>query len=101
MTGYRSQSVILSSLALGKLAHVKHIFELDLTLIFLELWIDTGNIVNFFESIEREYEYVGQPVKVESFGSLSLGLAVGTLPFIFDHFFLAVYLEAIFNAWLN
>lgn len=101
VAGDSSQFVLLPDLTLGELAHVENIFEPDLALILLELRVDTGSIVNFFESVKRQYEYIGQPMKVESLDSVSLGLALGTLPFVFDHFFLAVHLEAIFNAWLN
>lgn len=101
VAGYSSQSVLLPDLTLGELAHVEDVFEPDLALILLELRIDTGSIVNFFESVKRQYEYIGQAMKVESLDSVSFGLALGTLPFVFDHLFLAVHLQAIFNARLN
>lgn len=40
-------------------------------------------------------------MKVKGLCSISLNLAVGTLPFASYHLFLAVHLKTIFNAWLN
>lgn len=101
VAGHRSQPVFLLGLTLSKLSHVENVFEPDLAFVLLELRTDTGKVVYFFESVERQYEHIRKPMEVKSLCSLPLGLAVRTLPFVFDHLFLAIHLQAILNGRLN